>query len=235
MNKKPFAVLTALLILVMPALAFPESGSEATYVIDTPTVGMLDYGGYDLNFRLFSEGGILTRLDFGVFKIVNLGFGWELTNAIGNQDITVAPPALFLKVKPFSGGMVLPAIAFGYDGQGYFYDKTLSSFTQKERGIFVVFGREFFFPGLEMNFGANMNDFRTNTVFGFANMNFNIEDKLYFLGEYDNVNYLPDSRINLGMRFFITNDLSLDLAGRDLGAAGRKSERIMRIAYRSKF
>jgi len=226
-------------VLAPPAFAKPQAGSEtaseSTYVIDTPTVGMLDYGGYDLNFRLFSDGGILTRLNFGVFQIVNLGFGWELAKVIGTQDITVGPPALYLKIKPFAGGMVMPAFAFGYDGQGYFYDKNLGAFAQKEKGIFFVFGREFFFPGLEMNFGANMNDFKTGRVYGFANMDFNIEEKFYFLSEFDNVNYIPDSRLNLGIRFFITSDLSIDVAGRDLGAADRKPERIVRIAYRGKF
>jgi hypothetical protein len=196
---------------------------------------MLDYGSYDLNFRFFSGGGVLTRLNFGVFKIVNLGLGWELANVIGTQDITVAPPTLSLKIKPFSGGLILPSIAFGYDGQGYFYNKNSNDFTQKERGVFLLFGRELFFPGLEMNFGVNMNDFRTNTVYGFTNLNIDIDDKLYFLAEYDNINYLPASRLNAGIRFFITSDLGIDLAGRDIGAADRKAERILSIAYRGKF
>jgi hypothetical protein len=233
MNKKLFASL--ILVFIFTGVVAAESQLEPTRIIDTPAVGMLDYGAYDLNFRLFSEGGILTRLDFGVFKVVNLGFGWELSNVIGSQDITVAPPTLYLKIKPFSGGMVLPAFAFGYDGQGYSYIKSSSTFTQKEKGIFVVFGREYFFPGFEMNFGANMNDFKTNTVYGFANVDFNIEEKIYFLAEYDNVNYLPDSRLNLGVRFFVTNYLSIDLAGHDIGASDRKTERILRIGYLGKF
>lgn len=228
-------LLAAALLTLIFSLPLSAGGSEATYCIDTPAAGLLDYGGYDLNFRLFSDGGLLTRLNFGVFKIVNVGFGWELVKVIGNQDITVGPPALYLKIKPFSGGMVLPAFAFGYDGQGYFFDKDLNEFTQKERGIFVVFGREYFFPGFELNFGANMNDFKENKVFGFASASINLEDKFYILTEYDNVNYLPDSRLNLGVKFFITSDLSIDIAGRDMGASDRKAERIVRIAYRSEF
>lgn len=233
MARKLLAALITAFIFVSTAAA--DSGSEQTYVIDTPTVGMLDYGGYDLNFRLFSDGGLLTRLNFGVFKVVNLGFGWELTKVIGTQDVTVGPPALYLKIKPYAGGMIMPAFAFGYDGQGYFYDKDENAFIQKEKGIFLVFGREFFFPGLEMNFGANMNDFKSGKVFGFLNMNFNIEGKLYFLAEYDNINYLPESRLNAGIRFFVTDYLNIDIAGRDIGASDRKTERILRIGYVSKF
>jgi hypothetical protein len=226
-----------LLVLLLAAASLPafSEPSQAPSCIDTPTAGMLDYGAYDLNFRLFSGGGVLTRLNFGVFKIVNLGLGWELANVIGTQDITVAPPTLSLKIKPFSGGMILPSIAFGYDGQGYFYNKNSNEFNQKERGVYILFGRELFFPGLEMNFGVNMNDFKSNTVYGFTNLNIDIDEKLYFLAEYDNVNYLPASRVNAGIRFFITSDLGLDLAGRDIGAAGRQAERILSIDYRSKF
>src|SRR5450830_1798419 len=90
--------------------------AESTYVIDTPTTGMLDYGSYELNFRLFSGGGILTRMDFGVFRMVNLGLGWEVQKAIGSDNvsssdkISASPPALYVKVRPFEGGIVLPAL-----------------------------------------------------------------------------------------------------------------------------
>ncbi|MHB9154198.1 MAG: hypothetical protein ACYC5N_00730 [Endomicrobiales bacterium] len=211
------------------------SAAEQTYVIDTPTTGMLDYGVYDLNFRLFSDGGILTRLNFGVFKIVNLGFGWEVNRVIGSENIVVGPPALYLKIRPYAGGMTLPALAFGYDGQGYFYDKDKNEFRDREKGIFAVFGREILFPGLEINAGANINDFKTNTVYGFVSIHFNLEDKFILMGEYDRINYLPDARLNLGARFSVAEDLSIDLAGRDIGAAGRSAERILRVVYIGKF
>lgn len=209
--------------------------ADPTYVIDTPTTGMLDYGGYDLNFRLFNEGGILTRLNFGVFEVVNLGISWELGRIIGGQNINVSPPALYLKIRPFSGGIVLPAVVFGYDGQGYLYDKERNEYAQKEKGIFVAFGREIMTPGFIVNAGANIFDFKTNIVYGFVNFSFNIEDKFAILAEYDNLNYLPLSRLDMGFRFNVTEDLSIDLAAKDIGAAGRSAERIIRINYLGKF
>ena len=221
--------------------------NETSRVIDTPTTGMIDYGGYSLDFRLFSQGGLLTRLDFGVFKIVNLGFGWELSKVIGTENITVGPPALFIKLRPFEGGAVLPAFAIGYDGQGNFFDKTANEFIQKEKGIFVVFGREVFTPGMDFNVGANMNDFKKNTVFGFTNLTYNVEDKAAFLAEWDKINYIPDSFVNLGVRMFVTDSLSIDVAGRDIGASSqtvdpvtqivtaRKPERIVKISYTGRF
>lgn len=243
MNIRSRVLSLAALIAVLCVAPVTVRAEDQRSVIDTPTTGMLGYGCYDLNFRLFSGGGILTRLNFGVFKIVNLGLGWEVNNAVGKENVVVGPPTLHLKIKPFAGGMILPAFAIGYDGQGNFYDKDRSEFIEKEKGIFIVFGRETLFPGLEMHFGANMNDFKTNTVFGFANMTINIEDTVVLLAEYDRVNYLPDSRLNAGIRFFVTDDLSIDLAARDIGAGtddadpakDRRAERIIRVSYTGKF
>jgi hypothetical protein len=174
-------------------------------------------------------------MNFGVFKIVNLGLGWETDNVIGSQNAFVAPPALYLKVKPFNGGMILPALAFGYDGQGYLWNSTTKQFTDREKGVFVVFGREYFIPGLEINFGANMNDFTSNTVYGFASATLNIEDDFYVLGEYDNINYFPDARLNIGIRFFVVPGVGIDLAGRDIADRAQPAERVIIINYIGKF
>lgn len=224
-----------LVLLAVLAIGSPLFAAEPTYVIDTPTTGMLDYGAYNLNFRLFSDGGILTRLDFGVFKVVNLGFGWEVSKVIGADNVVVGPPTLSLRIRPFSGDMTLPAVVIGYDGQGSFYDRDNSEFLQKERGIFLAFGREIIFPGLNVTAGVNMNDFKKSDVFGFLNVDAEVNDKFAFLAEYDSINYLPDSRLSLGVRFFVTRDLNVDLAARDIGAAGRTAERIIRVAYVGKF
>jgi hypothetical protein len=213
----------------------PLGAATTGFTIDTPTTEVLDYGSYHLGFRLFSNGGILTRMNFGVFKIVNLGVGWETDNVIGTQNIVVASPALYLKVKPFNGGMILPALAFGYDGQGYFWNKDARQFAQKEKGVFLVFGREYFIPGLELSFGANMNDFTTNKVYGFTSASLNIEDDFYFLTEYDNINNFPDARLNVGVRFFITPGVGIDLAARDIIGKDRTVERIIAINYIGKF
>jgi len=225
------------LFFAVMLFAYPVFGQEqAPFLIDTPTTGILPHTGYDLNFRLFSDGGVRTKLDFGVFKIVNLGFGWELSKVVGaSQDVTVGPPTLAIKIRPFEGGMVLPSFAFGYDGQGYFYNKDKGEFLEKERGLYFVFGRELLFPGLEVNAGANISDFKTNIVYGFASASYDLEDKVLVIGEYDNIHCTPENRLNLGLRIFVTEALSIDLAGRDIGASGRTAERIIQVTYVGRF
>lgn len=230
MTCRRLAACAALLFLAGSLAAAPTG-----FVVDTPSTEVLNYGSYHLGFRLFSGGGILTRMNFGVFKIVNVGVGWETDNVIGVDNIAVAAPSLYLKVKPYDGGRVMPAFAFGYDGQGLFWNKDDRSFIQKEKGVFVVCGREYFVPGLELSLGANINDFSSNTVYAFTSATLNVEDDFYFLAEYDNINYFPHARLNLGVRFYVAEGVSIDVAGRDIVGEGRDVERIVAINYVGKF
>ncbi len=225
------SVLLLLFLVFFKTFLFADSA----YLIDTPTKGMIDYGNYNVDFRFFNTGGVLSKLTFGVFKMVNLGVGWEVDQLIGAQTPQAAPPSLYIKIKPFNGGMVLPAFAFGYDGQGYYYNKTLNQFQEKEKGIFIVFGREILVPGLTGNVGANMNDFSQDTLYGFLNLEYEIEEGFRLMAEYDNISYFPQARLNGGIRFYVSEDISIDLAGRDLGSNQGPSERIIKIGYNGKF
>jgi hypothetical protein len=233
MIKRFIAGLSVLLLCSVPLLA---SSSELIECIDSPTAGIHDYGAYNINFRMFTGGSILSRMNFGVFKIVNLGFGWELQQLVGNQNITVAPPTLNLKIRPYPGGLFLPALAVGYDGQGNYYDSKTNTFSEKERGVYIVLTRELLIPGFELSAGANINDFQSDTVYGIANLNINMENVFVIMAEYDNIHYAPENRINGGFRFALTDDLSIDLAGRDLAGSGPLAkERLIRVNYTGRF
>ena len=131
---------------------------------------------------------------------------------------------------------MLPALVLGYDGQGNFYDRNISEYLQKEKGIYMAIGRETLVPGLKLNIGGNMWDFKTNTVCGFASMIFSIEDRFAAIAECDNIHNASQNRVNVGLRFGINESLDVDLAGRDLGAPeGRTAERIIRVIYAGKF
>ena len=113
-----------------------------------------------------------------------------------------------------SGGEILPALVFGYDGQGYFYNTDTSTFAQREKGVFVAAGREILVPGMEATVGANIVDFKSNTVLAFNNISIDIENTLVFLIEYDNIHCTPDNRLNLGVQFAVADQLTIDMAGR---------------------
>ncbi len=208
-------------------------------LIDTPTRSILDYGGYEMQYRMFSGGGVLTKLNFGIFKSLNLGVGWEISNIIGTGDVVVAPPTLQIKFSVYDGDVKWPGFAIGYDGQGYFYDESQAEFRQKGKGVYVVVGKELFLPTLNFNAGLNINDFKEARVIGFANSSIVvIEDALLFMLECDNIGKGDDVRLNSGLKLWVTRSFTIDFAVRNLTTSDEAKfgcERLFRINYQSKF
>ena len=218
-----------------------NSFASEMYVIDSPTTNILNYGSYDISFRAFSEGGVHARLDFGVFKFLNLGISWELGRFLGNEDIKPAVPSISVKCKFYDGDMTWPGVAVGYDGQGYFYDGDYDGdYHQRGKGLYIVAGREFFFEGLILDFGLNMNNFSKPNVCAFINALVPLyQDNLFFLTEYDNINYFPEARWNTGIRFALTRVLDIDFVIRDCFGKNTKdkvpNERVFKVSYTGKF
>lgn len=213
------------------------------YVMDTPTTNILNYGSYDVSFRMFGYGGVHTRLDFGVFKFFNIGVSWELDRFIGNDQIEMAVPALSVKFRLYEGNMKWPGIALGFDGQGYFWNPDYdpdSDYLQRGKGLYVVIGRELFLEGLTFDLGVNMNNFSKPGVRGFINATIPLYvEVVQFMAEYDNIGYFPEARINAGLRFNLTDAIDLDFMMRDCWGKDSPdkvpNERVFKISYTGKF
>ncbi|MBQ4178983.1 MAG: hypothetical protein II598_04505 [Elusimicrobia bacterium] len=232
-------IIVCLLIVSICLFSKGTYASTVTYLVDTPTYSILDYGCYDVLFRVFSGGGVLAKLNFGVFQILNLGVSWELGSLIGCYDVSVAVPALQVKCNIYSGDENVPGFAVGYDGQGFFYDKDDGDFIQKGKGIYLVAGKELFFPTLNINAGINMNDFKNPGVLGFINASYEIlEESLMAMLEFDNIGGGKDGRLNLGFRVWITDDFDIDFILRNCTTPDQDRfgcERILKISYQSRF
>lgn len=228
-----------LVILNVCVYANKMYANDVTYLVDTPTYSILDYGSYDLQFRVFTNGGVLTKLNFGIFKILNLGVSWELGSLIGVDDVTVAVPALQLKINVYSGSEKLPGLAVGYDGQGFFYDKDDAEFIQKGKGVYVVAGKELFLPTLNFNVGINVNDFKHPGLLAFVGASYEIiEESLMAMLEYDNLGQGKDARLNVGFRLWITENFDIDFILRNCTTGDKERfgcERILKISYQSRF
>jgi len=231
------------LLFAFAAVLFASASSFASemYVIDSPTTKILNYGSYDISFRAFYAGGVHARLDFGVFKFLNLGISWELGRFLGNEDIKPAAPSISVKCKLYEGDMTWPGLALGYDGQGYFYDTDSDGdYHQRGKGIYIVAGRELFFEGLLLNFGLNMNNFSKPNICAFISAEVPLyKDNLFFITEYDNINYFPDARWNNGIRFALTQALDIDFVVRDCFGKNTDdkvpNERVFKVSYTGKF
>ena len=115
-------------------------------LVDMPTSNVIDYGGYRVNFRLYSEGGVVSHLSFGVFRHLNIGASWDNQKVIGTDNQSTNSPTLNIKLRAFDGSYILPSFTIGYEGQGRFFDKTIDQYREREKGLFLVMGRELFFP-----------------------------------------------------------------------------------------
>jgi len=213
--------------------------SNISYLIDTPTYSVLDYGSYDLQFRVFSNGGVISKLNFGIFKTLNLGVSWELSNIIGTGNVVVAVPALQLKFNIYEGNGKVPGFAIGYDGQGFFYDEEEADFRQKGKGVYFVFGKELFLPTLNLNAGVNVNDFKDARLIGFVGSSITIIDhSLTGMLECDNIGKGAYTRLNAGLRLWITENFDIDFIMRNLLTDEEEKygcERIFKLSYQSRF
>jgi hypothetical protein len=205
-------------------------------LIDIPTAEVVDHYGVNSSFRFYSGGGVLTKAAFGVLPRLNVGFGLDAQRFIGNRSVDLNRPTLNMKLRAFDGSRNLPALALGYDGQGYFFNKQTDKYDQREKGLYAVGSGEIIVPGLSLHGGFNMFDFKDDRIYGFTGIQYLFQGVVGAVFETDNMFYRPrDIRFNVGCRYYVTPSFSLDLAGRDLWAGGRKAERILRITYSASF
>src|SRR3569832_600033 len=212
-------------------------------IIDAPTSAELDDHGYSTRSRFYSKGGILEYLSFGVYPGVNLGASAAVDGFIGDEkNVRMRAPTAQVKRRFFEGDQALPAMAMGYDGQGYRYNSGDRRFNQRQRGIYVVGTKELGIPGFEFLPSFNISDFDSNAIFVTLPITLIIRDKAELLVEWDNIANWSDSRFNAGMRFFLTPNFHVDFAVRAIGAGGRYSdgaprgpERIIQLKYSNSF
>ncbi len=166
-------------------------------VMDIPTADILDPMTYATAFRFYNEGGLMSRLVIGPLKRVNLGISFDAQRVIGAGDPHMVRPAVYFKLRFFDGSDILPAMALGYDNQGFLYQENNREFLHREKGLYLVASHDF-----------------------------------SLLAEYDNIRKAPDSRVNLGGRYWIAPYFNVDFGARNVGrGVGRGAERILRLNY----
>lgn len=259
--RKLLLLAAALLLASSPVLAKPrkparsekagESASKEsdslvepdTSLIDVPSAGILDVGGFATQTRFFSQGGVMEWLNFGVVHRVNLGASMNVDKLIGTSSpVQLTRPDLQLKYRFYDGEKIIPAFALGFDGQGYLYNRPDKRYNQRQRGLYVTGSQEVGLPGLMAHAGINISDFDTNAVFGFMAANLNVQDKVTFMAEWDNINNYTDSRINLGFKVYVTPNAHIGFAARGVGQGGEYSngvsrgpERVFQFKYTANF
>jgi hypothetical protein len=214
-----------------------------TEIIDAPTTAVLDNYGFSARSRFFAKGGLLQYLSFGVYPGINLGASMAADGLIGDEEhVRMRAPTAQVKWRFYEGDNEMPSFAVGFDGQGYRYNVTDRRFNQRQRGFYVVATKELLVPGFQIHPSFNVSDFDSNGIFGSLPLTINIRDKAELLAEWDNINNWSDSRLNIGLRAFLTPNFHVDFAVRAIGAGGnygdgaRKGpERVVQLKYSGSF
>ncbi len=228
MSKKLFFILSALLFAAGSVYGMQSD----TYLIDTPTAEVLPLRDFSVRTRMFSKGGVLSYFDFTVFNRFSLGASVTFEHLIGHNDehIKLLVPSLQMKYRLYDGGDILPAFALGFDNQGFEYDHDKDIYLQEARGIYLAATKEILMPGLMFNPGLNVtvSDFEFDQLAGFASLAYNIKDVVNLMFEWDNIHDIKNSRLNGGLRIYIAESFSMDLAVRNFN---HKAERIAQLKY----
>lgn len=243
MKLKKFTVLFACLMLTAPVFAAQgDPISLETTLIDVPTAETLDR--YQASFltRAYDHGTVMESIDFGVFPRINLGVSVAVHELLGSSSsVRVLDPDFQAKWKIYDGSLYLPAIAVGYDGRryGYGYD-TKRNYTKTKdylddrKGGYVTLSREIIVPGLNATAGVNLSDFDFDDLYMFTGLFYHLAEQASLTAEWDNIRNIRDSRLNLGVRFYLHPSLALDGAVRRIGR-GDESERVLQIRYVTNF
>jgi len=247
---KKLKILFYLLLIIITTIEAKEKVKDEniilpdTSLIDIPTSGIIDYYGFNFKTRFYNQGGLLTYLNFGVMERLNLGASFMVDNLIGaNYPVRMIKPEMQVKFRFYDGGIYIPSLALGYDGQGYYYDRDLKKYMEKGKGLYLVGTREILLPDFILNGGFNIPDFDDNYLFAFIGISYTLEDKFALLAEYDNLFHADSKeRFNIGSRIYITPSFNLDIAIRELGSNDkfsngwkRKPERIIQLKYSTSF
>ena len=242
---RSFAVLVAALLAA--SFGWAADGdpiSTETMILDVPTAEVFDR--YQASFltRAYDHGTVMESIDFGVYPRYNIGVSLAIDNWIGSShSVKVLNPDFQAKWKLYDGNLYLPAIAIGYDGRryGYGYEQNTREYRHgskhyldDRKGGYVTLTREIFVPGLALTGGLNISDFDWDELYMFTGLYYKILPQINLLTEWDNIRNIRDSRLNMGVRFYLHPSLALDAAFRRIGR-GDESERILQLRYVTTF
>ena len=214
-----------------------DTSGQLTELIDVPTADIYDTHQFSANFRFYDHGGTLSRGIFGVAKRLNLGIQQDILHLVGSGSPKFVRPHFFFKLRPFDGGDILPALALGYDEQGYFRDEGQDEYRHEEKGLFVTMTHELLSPDFNVTGGVNMFDFGDSPkMAGFVGASWRLAEQFALLAEWDRLKDFDHSRFNMAGRFFVNKFLNVDLGSRNIGrGAAQGAERFLRINYIGRF
>ena len=240
-----------------PSERYPRTNLlEPRRVIDAPTASTLPRGVFEVDGRIYPSGGAQAALNIGVFSRFMFGISYGAQNLVSDESPDWNPRVeFFTKFKILEENWYFPALAVGYDRQGYGrYDDSLDRYLIKSKGFFAVVSKTYNIQGLAAGFhgGVNYNPFEAEkdgdkSPNFFVGQDTRISNYVALLAEYDFA-FDDDKKqvaygrgwgyLNLGIRWLFSENLWLEADFRDMfqnltgvGSFGRE----LRLIYVESF
>jgi hypothetical protein len=219
---------------------------EQRFLIDLPTAGTLERGSFDINLRMFSNGGLLSGVAVGITPNFMIGLSYGGENIIGEGDVNWNPaPGIQARIRIMDESFATPAITLGFNSQGYGpYNDALNRYQIKSRGFFAAASKNYAFlfnlglhGGLNYSLENDDEDKDINLFFG-ADLSFNREFRFlveYDLARNDNNNRgfgSGDGYLNLGAQWSFSDQLFLEFYLKNVLENGvTNTRRELKIGY----
>jgi hypothetical protein len=162
-------------------------------LVDCPTAATLPRASFDFKMRTISNGGLIAQTGIGLHRKFMLGVSFGGEQILGEGKAKWQNNIAFqVKYQLISETTVLPAIAFGYDGQGYGrYFSDLKRFMYKSKGFYAVASKGYqtyqwssgLHTGINYSLESDVDNDDDVTIFFGADLS--IQNDVSLVAEYD--------------------------------------------------
>jgi hypothetical protein len=213
----------------------PGRSEPIRQLIDLPTAATLPRGSFDVELRVYADGGVLGGTNIGLSNHLQLGLSYGADGIISERDPVWNPRVEFhVKLQVITENLALPAVAVGFASQGYgSWVDTLDRYEIKSRGFYAVASKGYLGPGGDFYTGVHggVNYSLESDIDGDENIDFffgfdaTFPNDLAILAEYDMA--LNDDRdtlalgkgwgyLNAGCRWLFMERLMIEVSLKNL-------------------
>jgi len=192
-------------VLSASSLLHASSLFQPYRLVNTHTAGILPKASFDVDFRIYAPppfdgygSGLLAGVNVGLTNRLNIGLAYGGEGIIGySHDVRWNwLPGILLKYRLFEEGLIVPALAVGFDNQGYGglaskWEYGYDGYVYKSPGFFVALSKNYLmFNRIQIGFHGTVNysieevdKIRWPNAAG--GIDIGINDELAFFVEYD--------------------------------------------------
>lgn len=184
-------IIALLSLLLWPGLSGGQD-IQPRKLVDCPTAGLLPKGSFDLEIRTFSGGGLLVQASVGLTDRLAMGLCFGGGNIIGAGKVDWNPrPEAQIKYRLFEESSLWPAVAIGFDSQGYgSYSDSSERYEIKSKGVYGVLSKNYTLWGrpLGLHLGSNYSFEKKDgddDISFFLGLDKSLNEELSVVVEYD--------------------------------------------------